>query len=218
MAQSPGPERAGVVVIRNGRLGLIERVRDRCRFWVVPGGSIEPGESVREAALREAQEELGAKVRLGPLRIRVDHREEDGSIRRCGDPPVRGRVWRSLIVVDGPKTRSDRRARYKVKSPPSGSAYLLRAAALVTPERYGSQHWGSRNTEAQSQDCLRVFFKSQQPQVKRMADPSGPARDVPSRGLRRRIARVTHSGPVLGQGGRLLGPVQTRSRLAFGWR
>jgi ADP-ribose pyrophosphatase YjhB (NUDIX family) len=70
------------VVIRNSRLALIERVRDSARFWVVPGGSIEPGESVREAAQREAQEELGAVVRLGPLRIRVDHREEDGSIQR----------------------------------------------------------------------------------------------------------------------------------------
>jgi 8-oxo-dGTP pyrophosphatase MutT (NUDIX family) len=82
IVQSPVPERAGVVVIRNGHLALIERVRDARRFWVIPGGSIEPGESVSEAALREAQEELGATVLLGPLRIRVDHREEDGSIQR----------------------------------------------------------------------------------------------------------------------------------------
>jgi 8-oxo-dGTP pyrophosphatase MutT (NUDIX family) len=80
--QSQIPERAGVVVIRSGHLALIERVRDTRRFWVVPGGSIQPGEGVREAALREAQEELGAEVSLGPLRIRVDHREEDGSFQR----------------------------------------------------------------------------------------------------------------------------------------
>jgi 8-oxo-dGTP pyrophosphatase MutT (NUDIX family) len=81
-AQSAVPERAGVVVIRNGQVALIERVRDARRFWVVPGGSIERGEGVGEAALREAQEELGAAVRLGPLRIRLDHREEDGSFQR----------------------------------------------------------------------------------------------------------------------------------------
>jgi hypothetical protein len=32
--------------------------------------------------LREAQEELGVAVRLGPLRIRVEHPEDDGSIQR----------------------------------------------------------------------------------------------------------------------------------------
>jgi len=43
---------------------------------------VEPGESVDEAARREAEEELGVSVELGTLRIRIDHRGEDGSIQR----------------------------------------------------------------------------------------------------------------------------------------
>nr|WP_257019031.1 NUDIX domain-containing protein [Streptomyces sp. TLI_235] len=37
-------------------------------WWITPGGGLEPGESVREAALRELAEELGsADVELGPV-------------------------------------------------------------------------------------------------------------------------------------------------------
>ncbi|WP_234443785.1 NUDIX hydrolase [Streptomyces sp. NRRL B-24484] len=37
-------------------------------WWITPGGGLEPGESVREAALRELAEEIGpAEVELGPV-------------------------------------------------------------------------------------------------------------------------------------------------------
>jgi len=34
------------------------------RFWVMPGGGLEPGESFAEAAVREAYEEAGLQVEL----------------------------------------------------------------------------------------------------------------------------------------------------------
>ncbi|HUQ39140.1 MAG TPA: NUDIX domain-containing protein [Acidimicrobiales bacterium] len=64
--------RAGVVVIRDGRIALIERHRGDRHYWAVPGGSIEPGETVEEAALREAHEELHADVVVGRLVIEAD--------------------------------------------------------------------------------------------------------------------------------------------------
>lgn len=75
-------ERAGVLIVRDHHLALIEREHAGRRYWVVPGGGIEQGESVAEAALREAGEELGVDVLLGRLRIRIDHREGDGSVQR----------------------------------------------------------------------------------------------------------------------------------------
>jgi len=75
-------ERAGVLVVRDRRLALIERWDRSQQYWVVPGGGVERGESFEEAALREAREELGVGITLGQLRIRIDHRENDGSIQR----------------------------------------------------------------------------------------------------------------------------------------
>lgn len=49
----------------HGRILLVRIVEtDR---WATIGGAIEPDESPAEAALREAQEEAGVSVRLGPV-------------------------------------------------------------------------------------------------------------------------------------------------------
>ena len=57
--------RAAVVIVENGRVALIERVRDRRTYFVFPGGGVEAGESPHQAAVREADEELGVSVELG---------------------------------------------------------------------------------------------------------------------------------------------------------
>lgn len=43
-------------------------------YWEFPGGKCEPGESPRDAALRECREELGLAVRILRLRRAVDYR------------------------------------------------------------------------------------------------------------------------------------------------
>ena len=59
--------RARAVIFRDGAVALIERHRDGRRYFVVPGGSGEPGETAHEAAAREAWEELGLRVEVGAL-------------------------------------------------------------------------------------------------------------------------------------------------------
>ncbi|GAA4427487.1 (deoxy)nucleoside triphosphate pyrophosphohydrolase [Georgenia halophila] len=69
--------------------------------WELPGGKVEPGESAEEALHRELAEELGARVRLGPV-IPAD----DG-----GDWPIlhhlRMRVWMAELVAGSPKPLQD---------------------------------------------------------------------------------------------------------------
>ena len=58
-------DRAGVIVLVDGRLALIDRVRPgSAPYSVVPGGGVEDGESFEDAAVREAREELGLDVEL----------------------------------------------------------------------------------------------------------------------------------------------------------
>jgi 8-oxo-dGTP diphosphatase len=59
--------RGRVVIVENGAVALIERRRDGRTYYVFPGGGVEPGETMREAAQREAEEELGLQVEVGQL-------------------------------------------------------------------------------------------------------------------------------------------------------
>ena len=69
-------------MVRRGRLALIKRLRAGRLYYVIPGGGVEDGESIAEAAQREAEEELGVGVTLGPLRVAINHREEDGTFQQ----------------------------------------------------------------------------------------------------------------------------------------
>lgn len=59
--------RAGVIIIQDDQIALIERVRNEESYYVIPGGGIEGSETSEQAAKREASEELGVEVRIGAL-------------------------------------------------------------------------------------------------------------------------------------------------------
>ncbi|AAL81714.1 NUDIX hydrolase [Pyrococcus furiosus DSM 3638] len=54
-----------IVIIHNGNIVLIERKNDPYKgYLALPGGFVEYGEKVEEAAIREAKEETGLDVKL----------------------------------------------------------------------------------------------------------------------------------------------------------
>ena len=59
--------RSGVILIKNHQIALIERVKDAKHYYVFPGGQVEEGESLEDAAIREAMEELGLTVQIEKL-------------------------------------------------------------------------------------------------------------------------------------------------------
>jgi 8-oxo-dGTP diphosphatase len=56
--------RAGIVLIQDGMVALIERHRAGLDYFVFPGGGVDDGESPEQAAIREAVEELGIEVAI----------------------------------------------------------------------------------------------------------------------------------------------------------
>jgi 8-oxo-dGTP diphosphatase len=56
--------RAGIVLIEDNKLALIERHRAGLDYFVFPGGGVNEGESPELGAVREALEELGVQVAI----------------------------------------------------------------------------------------------------------------------------------------------------------
>lgn len=68
----------GAVLIHEGRVLLIRRGKEPLRGrWVVPGGTVELGETLEQALVREVQEETGLVVRPGAVVAVFDRIQRD---------------------------------------------------------------------------------------------------------------------------------------------
>jgi len=87
-----GPVVAVGVIIREGpRLVLVQRDKEPSKgLWSFPGGAVELGESLHDAARREAWEETNLQVELGQVATVIDHVVHD----------ERGRVQYHYVIID----------------------------------------------------------------------------------------------------------------------
>lgn len=74
---TPEPRRpgvgCGVAIVRDGKLLLVLRLRQpEADHWGLPGGKVDWGEPIRDAAAREIHEELGLVVTPGRLLCMAD--------------------------------------------------------------------------------------------------------------------------------------------------
>lgn len=89
-------EAAGGVVWRHGDTGTVEVLlvhRPRYDDWSLPKGKLDPGETPRQAALREVEEETGLRCRIHA--DLPEARYKDRKRRR-----KRVRYW-SMVPLDG---------------------------------------------------------------------------------------------------------------------
>jgi len=74
----------GAVIVKANQVLLIQRGNEPNRGrWSIPGGTVELGETLAEAATREAREECQVEVEAGPLLSAADLilHDEDGRVR-----------------------------------------------------------------------------------------------------------------------------------------
>lgn len=74
----------GALVLHEGRLLVVRRGKAPAEdVWALPGGSVELGETLAEAAEREVYEETGLVVRAGAVVHAFDAvvRDDDGRVR-----------------------------------------------------------------------------------------------------------------------------------------
>lgn len=81
----------GAVIVRDGRVLLVRRANAPSRGrWSVPGGTVELGETLAEAAIREVREECRVEVKAGRILSTCDLIQRDG----------KGRVRYHYVLID----------------------------------------------------------------------------------------------------------------------
>ncbi|RCV56020.1 NUDIX domain-containing protein [Marinitenerispora sediminis] len=65
--------RVTAVVIEDGQLLLLDQDTGSGRSWSLPGGTVEEGEPLAAALVREVREETGLEVAVGRLLYLCDH-------------------------------------------------------------------------------------------------------------------------------------------------
>lgn len=127
----------GGVVVRDGRVLLIRRGKEPLRGrWTVPGGTVELGESLEEALVREMEEETALRVEPVEVLTVFDRIEREGD-----------RVVYHYVIVDflcrwrGGEARAGSDALEAVWAAPEDlEAYDLPAKALDVVQQ-GFRQW-----------------------------------------------------------------------------
>src|SRR3712207_1213905 len=97
---------ASIAVLRDGRVLVAARGRGAMAGrYSLPGGIVEPGETLAEAALRELREEVGVEAEmLGFIApVEVIERDPAGAIRRHFVVCAHAARWRSGEPTTGPE-------------------------------------------------------------------------------------------------------------------
>lgn len=131
---------ASIAVFRDGKVLLATRTKPPAEgIWTLPGGRVEPGETLEEAALRELEEEVGVRAEIVAFNrhVEVIEREADGALKHHFVIASFAGRWRGGEAVTGPEAGAvmwiepHALAEAGLRTTLNLAAILTRAAAIV---------------------------------------------------------------------------------------
>ncbi len=69
--------RGAAIIVQEGKIALIKRIREDETYYVFPGGGIEEGETPEEATRREIFEEFGVHIKVEHLIAKVEYKSTE---------------------------------------------------------------------------------------------------------------------------------------------
>lgn len=121
--------RVALLIVRDGEILLVRHEKRGKSYWLLPGGGVEYGETLQQAACREAREETGFEVRVGDLALIWETLAPDGSrhgLNMCFQATIEGGCL---------QTEQDERLREAVFLPLQRMATLAMHPPLDEPIR-----------------------------------------------------------------------------------
>jgi ADP-ribose pyrophosphatase YjhB (NUDIX family) len=107
--------RAAAIIVEDGRILLVRHLKDGHEYWLLPGGGVDPGETLKDALCRELREEIDLAIVPGELALISESiapdtsrhmvqlaflAERSGNFRVTGfDPRVVGVEWKSIVEL-----------------------------------------------------------------------------------------------------------------------
>lgn len=71
--------RCAAVIVRGTEILLVRHAKGDLQYWLLPGGGLEPGETMAQATERELREECGVVIRCGRLLLVAETLEPNQS-------------------------------------------------------------------------------------------------------------------------------------------
>lgn len=108
--------RARALIIHNGHVLLIRRIKKGIKFYTFPGGHVEEGESDREGLIREVKEETSLNVVPGEILKEVINRKDDiVRLFRCEVVGAKPETLPEVKMIGEEVDRSTKENQYHLK-------------------------------------------------------------------------------------------------------